>query len=279
MKRVLVGLLVFTTFAAANTCTKAWFEIHAFNFLTVKDAPHLDSIYYREQPAPEELSEWYQKYYYQDGLIQRSVFKFRDNAPVDNRIYLSADEATLTRSGRELLLSDSVAGDTVYFFQKMFNDGELVQTVTHKLTDLYAAEDDYDPTSGNRTFAEYFFRNDTLVSRTVYDYAFSTPGSATFYYVGVSGDDNKCAEYRGDSLTNNLTYKKLATGFSVAIFNDTFLREFVMEVPDTHTTAVQKPRDAQKPSEQSAQGKRRPKISPRARYFDLLGRYRRAKIR
>ena len=208
-------------------------------------APHLDSIYYREQPNPEETNE-----------------------------------SALTRSGRELLLSDSVAGDTVYFFQKMFNDGELVQTVTHKLTDLYASEDDYDPTSGRRTFAEYFFRHDTLVSRTVYDYTSKSPDSATFYYVG-GGDDYKCAEYRGDSLTNNLAYKKLATGFSVAIFNDTYLREFVMEVPDTHTTAVQKPRDAQKPREQSAaQSKRRPaKISPRARYFDLLGRYRRAKIR
>ena len=233
MKRVLFGLLALASFAAANTCTKAWYEIHAFNFLTMKGAPHLDSIYYREQPNPEETSEWYQKYYYKDGLIQRSVFKFRDNAPVDNRFYLTANESALTRSGRELLLSDSVAGDTVYFFQKMFNDGELVQTVTHKLTDLYASEDDYDPASGRRTFAEY----------------------------------------RGDSLTNNLAYKKLASGFSVAIFNDTYLREFVMEVPDTHTTAVQKPR------EQPAQGKRRPKISPRARYFDLLGRYRRAKIR
>ena len=203
------------------------------------------------------------------------MFKFRDSDTVENRFYLTADESVLTRHGRELLLSDSVAGDTVYFFQKMFNDGELVQTVTHKLTDLYAAEDDYDPTSGNRTFAEYFFRNDTLVSRTVYDYAFATPGTATFYYVGVSGDDNKCAEYRGDSLTNNLTYKKQATGFSVAIFNDTYLREFVMEVPETHTTAVRKQDDARKPREQSAQGKRRPaKISPRARYFDLLGRYR-----
>ena len=278
MKRVLFGLLALASFAAANTCTKAWYEIHAFNFLTMKGAPHLDSVYYREQPNPEETSEWYQKYYYKDGLIQRSVFKFRDNAPVDNRFYLTASESALTRSGRELLLSDSVAGDTVYFFQKMFNDGELVQTVTHKLTDLYASEDDYDPTSGRRTFAEYFFRHDTLVSRTVYDYTSKSPDSATFYYVG-GGDDYKCAEYRGDSLTNNLAYKKLATGFSVAIFNDTYLREFVMEVPDTHTTAVQKPSDAQKPSEQSAQSKRRPKISPRARYFDLLGRYRRAKIR
>ena len=44
----------------------------------------------------------------------------------------------------------------------MFNDGELVQTVTHKLTDLYASEDDYDPASGRRTFAEY--RGDSLTS-------------------------------------------------------------------------------------------------------------------
>ncbi|OWV26286.1 hypothetical protein B7988_06780 [Fibrobacter sp. UWB1] len=281
MKRVLFCLLALAAFAAANTCTKAWYEIHAFNFLSIKDAPHLDSIYYREQPAPEEVHEWYQKYYYKDGLIHHSVFKFRDNDPVDNRIYLSADEATLTRSGRELLLSDSVAGDTVYFFQKMYNSGELVQTVVHKLTDLYASEQDYDPASGRRTFAEYFFRNDTLVSRTVYDYGSGMRDSAYYYYVGVPGDEYKCAEYRGDSLTNNLTYKKLATGFSVAIFNDTFLREFVMEVPEVHTTAVQRRDDAQKLREQSAaQSKRRPaKISPRARYFDLLGRYKRAKIR
>ena len=272
MKRVLFCLLALAAFAAANTCTKAWYEIHAFNFLSIKDAPHLDSVYYREQPAPEEVHEWYQKYYYKDGLIHHSVFKFRDNDPVDNRIYLSADEATLTRSGRELLLSDSVAGDTVYFFQKMYNNGELVQTVTHKTTDLYTSEDSYDPTSGIRIFAEYFFRNDTLVSRTNYNYASESPTSATLYYVGVSGDEYKCAEYRDGAKTNDLTYKKLATGFSVSIFNETYLREFIMEVPEEHTTIVQK--------QPAAQNKRRPtKISPRARYFDLLGRYRGSKIK
>ncbi len=55
-------MLAFAAFAAANTCTKAYYEIHAFNFLTIKGAPHMDSIYYREQPNPEELHEWYQKY-------------------------------------------------------------------------------------------------------------------------------------------------------------------------------------------------------------------------
>lgn len=35
----------------------------------------------------------------------------------------------------------------------MFNEGKLVQSVTHKTTDLYASEDAYDPTSGRRTFA------------------------------------------------------------------------------------------------------------------------------
>ena len=54
----------------------------------MKDAPHLDSIYYRDQPNPEELSEWYQKYYYKDGLIQRSKFKFRDDDPVENELQL-----------------------------------------------------------------------------------------------------------------------------------------------------------------------------------------------
>ena len=272
MKRVLVSLLVFTVFAAANTCTKAWYEIQAFNFLTIKDAPHLDSIYYREQPNPEELNEWYQKYYYQDGLIQRSVFKFRNNDPVDNRFYLTADESVLSKNGRELLLSDSVAGDTVYFFQKMYNNGALVQRVIHKTTDLYASEDDYDPTSGRHTFAEYFFRNDTLVSRTIYDYTSESPDSAYYYYIGVPGDEFKCAEYKGSVKTNDLTYKKTTTGFSVTIFNDTYLREFIMIVPEEHTTVIQK--------QPTTQNKRRPtKISPRARYFDLLGRYKRAKIK
>ena len=273
MNKVLFSLLALAAFAAANTCTKAYYEINAFNFLTIKDAPHLDSIYYREQLNPEELHEWYQKYYYHSGLIQKSVFKFRDNDPVENRFYLTADESALTRSGRELLLSDSVAGDTVYFIQKMFNDGKLVQTIVHKTADLYASEDSYDPSSDRHTFAEYFFRNDTLVSRTFYDYESGMRDSAYYYYVGVPGDEYKCAEHRGDSLTNNLTYKKLATGFSVAIFNDTYLREFVMEVPEEHTTVVQK----QQPDVQKR--RRSTKISPRARYFDLLGRYRRAKIK
>ena len=271
MKSVLFSLLAFAAFAEANTCTKAYYEIHAFNFLTIKSAPHMDSIYYRKQPNPEELHEWYQKYYYQDGLVQKSVFKFRENDPIENRIYQTGDESVLTRSGREFLLSDSVAGDTVYFFQKMFNDGKLVQNVIHKTTDLYASEDAYDPTSGRRTFAEYFFRNDTLVSRTLYDYETGSPTTAIFYYVGVPSDEYRCAEYRGDTLTNNITYTKRTTGYSVAIYNDTYLREFIMEVPEALNFTIKK---------QTAPSDRRPaKISPRARYFDLLGRYRRAKIK
>ncbi len=271
MKKVLFSLLTFATLAAANTCTKAYYEIQAFNFLTIKDAPHLDSIYYRDQPTPEELYEGNQKYYYHDGLIQRSVFNFRVNAPIENRFFLTADESVLTRSGRELLLSDSVAGDTVYFVQKMFNDGKLIQTVVHKTADLYTSEDSYDPSSGRHTFAEYFFHNDTLVSRTVYDYTSESPSSATVYYVGESDDEYKCAEYRDGLLTNNLTYKKRTTGFSVTIFNDTYLREFIMEVSEEHTTVFKK---------QTAPSNRRPvNVSPRARYFDLLGRYKRTKIK
>ena len=177
----------------------------------------------------------------------------------------------LIRSGREFLLSNFVAGDTVYFFQKMFNDGKLVQNVIHKTTDLYASEDAYDPTSGRRTFAEYFFRNDTLVSRTFYDYATGSPTTAIFYYVGEPGDEYRCAEYKGNTLTNNITYKKRTTGYSVAIYNDTYLREFIMEVPETLNFAHKK---------QTVPSNRRPvKISPHARYFDLLGRYRHTKIK
>lgn len=45
--------------------------------------------------------------------------------------------------------------------------------------------------------------------------------------MGVSGDEYKCAEYRDGAKTNDLTYKKLITGFSVSIFNETYLRESV----------------------------------------------------
>ena len=86
----------------------------------------------------------------------------------------------------------------------MFNEGKLVQSVIHKTTDLYASEDAYDPTSGRRTFAEYFFRNDTLVSRTRYDYTNGIPTTATSTFSAVI-DAQKSSRINGPALGRHTT--------------------------------------------------------------------------
>jgi hypothetical protein len=110
-------------------------------------------------------------------------------------------------------------------------------------------------------FSESFFRNDTLVMNYTTNYSPDVfPKEQLTYYVEDPSDDFKCYEYENDSLTLTLVYQKTDNGFSLKANQGTSLKEIFFVDPN-NTTAIRKQRPAAK-------------ISPKARYFDLLGRYR-----
>jgi hypothetical protein len=109
-------------------------------------------------------------------------------------------------------------------------------------------------------FSESFFRNDTLVMNYTTNYSpDGSPKEQLTYYVEDPSDDFKCYEYENDSLTLTLVYQKTDNGFSLKANQGTSLKEIFFVDPNS-TTAIRKQRPAVK-------------ISPKARYFDLLGRY------
>ena len=258
MKKILFSLLILSVYAAANTCTEAWFETFSFGFISRKDAAHIDSIYYREYD-----NEWSNKYVYDgNNQLEHVIFHLGDSEPIA-KFYFSKDEGVLTKKGEELLISDSAAGDTLYFTQKAYRDGEIYQSIFHKTADRFSSELSYDPERDLYDFSEFFFRNDTLIERVVKEYNTDHSRETFTYYVEDSSDDTKCYEYMDGSTENSpdytISYHKNSQGYSLKYFDQKFIREMFMVYPNG-TTAIHK--------------RRAPvKVSPKARYFDLLGRY------
>jgi hypothetical protein len=262
MKRILFSLLILAIYASANTCTEKWLEALSFRFIAKKDAAHLDSIYYKEYD-----NEWSNKYVYgSNNQLDHIIFHLDDSEPIA-KFYFSKDEGVLTKKGEELLISDSIAGDTLYFTQKVYRDGEIYQSIFHKTTDRYTSELSYDPRLDLYDFNELFFRNDTLIERVVKKYNTDSAEVSFIYYVEDPSDDTKCYEYQDeldkDSPDYTIIYNKNSQGFSLKYFDQKFTREMFMIYPDG-TTAIRKLRPTVK-------------ISPKARYFDLLGRYKYSK--
>jgi hypothetical protein len=79
------------------------------------------------------------------------------------------------------------------------------------------------------------------------------------YLLGDPKDNSKCYQYRDSIITDTLFFQNNEKGFSVKIVKGNNLTEYFMVYPEG-SSAIRKRRPAVK-------------ISPKARYFDLLGRY------
>ena len=79
------------------------------------------------------------------------------------------------------------------------------------------------------------------------------------FLIADPSDDSKCYEYENDKIVYTHYYEPNNNGYSKKIVQDDYFREFFY-VKTEKITAIRKTR---KPV----------KISPKARYFDLLGRF------
>ena len=265
MKKILFCLMLLAGLAAANTCTQAWFKSHTQYFSHSQNTPYLDSVYtVRMSLSPdaiEELSERYVKLTYNNGYLEKMINGYvgdiENILTTVDYIYVSKDESVLSKKGNEGLISDSTVGDTTIWIRKHYHNGSLNQSMLYKITESYLSCID----STFDGYSEIFFRNDSIISIDIQNYSSEADREIEYAYIIEDPDDDlKCYEYYNDTLDHVMVYNENEKGFSVKVFeNDMVVQELFFVNPNS-TTAIRKLRPAVK-------------ISPKARYFDLLGRY------
>ena len=253
-------------FAAANTCTQAWFNARSQFFSNAQNTPYLDSTYtagvHQFSGSPDIQADRYVKLSYNNGYLEKIINGYVgdiENTYADvDYMYASKDESVLSKKGMEGLISDTTIGDTTFWIRKHYYNGILNQAMFYKVTESYAScmDSTYDE------YSELFFRNDSLISISVEKYSSEENRKTEYAYIIEDPDDDlKCYEYRNDTLSHVMVYNKNEKGFSIRVFkNDIIVEEYFFVNPENSTTAIRKQRPAVK-------------ISPKARYFDLLGRY------
>lgn len=268
MKKILFSLLILAIYASANTCTEAMFEISKPNFYISKTKTYIDSIFYADTTNFSDtvfVQERFKKNIYNNGYLEKTIYGYVgdiNNEYAEILYYInSKDETVLSGKGIEVLFSDSASGDTNIWHLKYSYKGSFEQEDYIKTTNSYISYLSYSLDHKPLEYlTEFFFRNDTLVSRYTdnnnLDWEQKTENT---YIVEDSKDDTKCYAYKNDSLFNTLIYYSKENGYSIKSVDKDGFSEIFMVYPDG-TTAIHK--------------RRAPvKVSPKARYFDLLGRY------
>lgn len=272
MKRILFSLLVFAVYAAANTCTEAYFLSIKPYYIVSQVKPHIDSIYYDQDLTETDSLETKQKnfikFIYNNGSLEKMIFANINDTKTDttqiNHYHQSKDKNELS-GGSEVLFSDSTYADTTFWNVSYYFSKRLYKVDFYKETNSYkyVLTTNYKYPEKNitsRELSEFFFRNDTLVFMEISDFDPDIPQNQVFtYFVEDPDDDKKCYEYKYGTLTDTLIYHPKENGYSIKIINEKGFREHFMVYP-TGTTVIHKRRVPVK-------------ISPKARYFDLLGRY------
>lgn len=250
---VSVILLTLSTMSSANTCTEAMFGGNSF---VLQDKARIDSSYFNERG-----NEWTHKYIYnENGQLEQMLFDSKEEGSKAEVLYFYYDttETALKNKDSEYIILNCNTQDTLCIRQKVYYDGTFQGEQISKRTTNYASSETIE--SSTHWFTERILKNDTLFEIEYFDYNTDSVRKNQNLIVADSTDDFKCFEYRGDDNTiSSMTYKPNEKGYSISIEEGTYLREFFF-IKNEGTTSIRK---TVKPV----------KISPKARYFDLLGRY------
>ena len=242
------AVLTLSTVVSANTCTDALFRVNANPLINNDGGAYLDSL----------SSSNSEKYIYEKGkLVQVHYDKKETSEDVqDLFFYYDTDESALTRSGREYLITNCSAKDTLCYQQKVFDNGKPYSgSLTTKITTNYVRHETIE-SSGNQ-IQEIILKQDTVIDRTTYE---TSQKVSDKIYVANPDDDFRCSIIMSGRSYGQFLYKPNEKGYSISfsIGEKTSFEYFVISAQDSD--AIHKTR---KPV----------KISPKARYFDLLGRY------
>ena len=252
---VSIAVLTLNTASLANKCTDVWFTALANPYLNPENEFHIDSSYFNENG-----NEWTHKYIYEDGKIAETQYDTKEEGE-EIRIYPfynDTNETVLKNKGIEYIVSQCQANDTLCYQEKVYSDGEYAGIKTTKITPNYITEEQVE--DGIHWFTEYILTQDTVVQKRYLDYNTDSEQTSQKQFVADSIDDSKCYQQEEDGVIDyTLIYKPNEKGYSVSVESEDYFREFFF-IKTEGTTSIRK---TVKPV----------KISPKARYFDLLGRY------
>lgn len=262
MRTILLGILLLATFAAANTCTEAVFKLSKNSMDITKGEAYHDSSYFMENYYKE--NPWSHKLYYTNGKLDSLVMNpMEEGEPLRiTHYYWNTDESKLSGKGPGIIILEETQGDTIVLNVKAYSNGKFGATTTVKIADTYMSTLNGEYNS----FTELFFSQDTLFEKIIYDYGSENPRQEIRYTVGDSTNDLKCYEYRTfegkTEIQETIEIINTDNGYTLKCLEESsvgyYLREFFFVNPGI--SAIHK--------------RRAPvKISPKARYFDLLGRY------
>lgn len=238
--------------ASANTCTDALFRVYANPLLNNDGGDRVDSLYSSNST----------KYNYENGKLVHIHKDKRENSSdyMDMYIYYTSDESALKRKGREYLVSDCSVKDTLCFKQKVYDEGMAYEgSLTTKITKNYVSHETIEP-AGNK-FEEVIMMKDTVIDRTILGSKSNPQKVSEMLYSADKKDDKKCYINMSGKTYGEFAYKPNDKGYSIAFSITEGKTSFEYFV--TNAGEAQAIRKTLKPV----------MISPKARYFDLLGRY------
>lgn len=251
------AILVFSAVASANTCTEAVFNTQSPTMFNPHSNVRVDSSYINSQS-----SSWKgKKYIYNNGLIEavRADFKDEDHAPAFWLFYRDTNETVLKNEGYEYIISEEEKKDTLLYYVRTYYNGEFEYTQTIRIASNYLSEEIADSTSSE--LHEIYFKNDSIIEIGTENYNTDSSKTKQRFYVANLNDDYKCEQYDDEgNLQSSLSYKPSENGYSLKQSKgDDYTEIYVMSV-EQNTTIIRKTHKSVK-------------ISPKARFFDLLGRY------
>ena len=241
-----IAILTLSSMATANKCTDALFRVETSLLVNNDGGAQLDSIY---------KSSNSEKYFYENGKLAHVHYdKQNDDGYQDLYIYYNADETALKKSGREYIITNCSVQDTLCYQQKVYDNGKLHnQTNTTKITSNYVSIVEANPTQA------YILKNATLIDREFYGPKSNPQKITETFYIADSKDDTKCYWEASGKQYGPFIYKPNEKGYSIAftLSEKTAFEIFVTTPKESSIPRIRKPA----------------KIAPKARYFDLLGRY------
>lgn len=241
--------------ASANSCTDAYFNAQAHATFDQESKLRIDSIFYSNSPAGWKGK----KYFYNESLIEKLMVDFRQNSmpPAYWIFYRDTNETVLTKTGYEYIDSSYKKKDTLFHHLKTYYQGEFEYTQIIRITKNYYSNQD----SISSRFFELFLKQDSIIEIKNFNYNTDSSSVEKTFYVADINDDNKCYKYdEQQNLINTFTYLPNENGFSLKQDDDDNYIEIFVINEEKNTTAIRKTR-------------KHAKIPSKARYFDLLGRF------
>ena len=248
------AILALSDAAPANTCTDAWFDIFNSTYFTAGRDVYLDSTF-----SKDDRDEVTTKYLYENGKpvqIHTVTTIINNNKTIESYkyIYYDVDESALKNLKDEYIYSTCNTPDTTCYQTKRYDEGELIESSTIKATSNHIQ------LQADKWMIDLFIFQDSIAEKMVDYHNTDSARTIQAFIVADPDDDFKCNQKNDAGETETVIfYKPNESGFSLSYQLKTRFNEYFF-IESQKTTSIRK---TLKPV----------KISPKARYFDLLGRY------